>query len=428
MISSMQSRVFILHSVHADKPTVMTTRWAMSYLRGPLTLSQVRQLKQSQPGADEAEAAPSDVSAGRSGQKGTGGQSRGVEEPSSSPEPGLGYSTVPPQLPSEVEQVYLPVQVTFQSALAAWTKAQGVSVRGKESLEGSLIYVPGLAGLATIYYAHAASRLTFDEEVAYLLPVESEDLDWSAGKVQLRAKELERSSEEDAFFADLPHGLGTAKKLAALKKRFEDFLAFNATFTLRYNPNLKLYSEPGESDVAFQKRCRQAAEKARDEELQELVGRTKKRLDVLEAKLEREERELEVDKDKLSGRKGEELLSGAETVFGLFSGRKKSTALSSASRRRRMTKEAKAQVEESEQAIKNLEAQIADLEEEAKQAEADLTAKWQELMDEVQEIEIRPRRSDVRVNRFALAWIPRWEVSMGEQTIVLAAFEPAISE
>ncbi len=261
-----------------------------------------------------------------------------------------------------------------------------------------------------------------------MLPVEGEDLDWSAGKVQLRAKELERSSEEDAFFADLPHGLGTAKKLAALQKRFEDFLAFNAIFTLRYNPNLKLYSEPGESDVAFQKRCRQAAEKARDEELQELVGRTKKKLEGLETKMEREERELEVDKDKLSGRKGEELLSGAETVFGLFSGRKKSSALSSASRRRRMTKEAKAQVEESEQAIKNLEAQIADLEEEAKQAEADLTAKWQELMDEVQEIEIRPRRSDVRVNRFALAWIPRWEVSMGEQTIVLAAYEPAISE
>ena len=423
MISSMQSRVFILHSVHEDQPTIMTTRWAMSYLRGPLTLSQVREVQPKKAGGS-AEAARAREATG----KVAAGLGRGQEEPSAAPQPGPGYSTVPPQLPSEVEQVYLPVQVTFQAALAEWSKASGVSVRGMEPLDGRLVYAPGLVGLATIYYAHTASRQTFDEEVAYLLPVEGEDLDWPAGRVHLLARELERSAKGDAFFADLPHGLGTAKKLAALQKRFEDYLAFNATYTLRYNPNLKLYSEAGESETAFQKRCRQAAEKTRDEELQELVARTKKKLDVLEAKLEREERALEVDKDKLSGRKSEELLSGAETVIGLFSGRKKSSALSSASRRRRMTKEAKARVEESEQAIKDLEAQMAELEEEAKQAEADLTAKWQGLMDDVQETEVRPRRSDVRVGLFALAWIPRWETTMAGQTIVLAAYQPIAAE
>ncbi len=147
MISSMQSRVFIYHSVHEDRPTIMTTRWAMSYLRGPLTLSQVRDLQPKQ-AEEAAEATPPGVSTGKTDRKAATGQGRGVQEPPSAPQPGPGYSTVPPQLPSEVEQVYLPVQLTFQSALAAWTKAQGVAVRGKESLEGSLILCagPGRAG------------------------------------------------------------------------------------------------------------------------------------------------------------------------------------------------------------------------------------------------------------------------------------------
>jgi hypothetical protein len=423
MISSMQSRVFILHSVHKDRPTIMTTRWAMSYLRGPLTLAQVRRLSAQQPGP--AAASPSGSvpakAVGKAAPAGTGAAAPSLA-PSTS-----GYSSVPPQLPSEVEQVYLPIQVEFESALASWTKEKGVSARTKEPPQASLVYTPGLAGLTTVYFAHAVSRQNWQEQAAYLLPAEGDNLDWSTGRVTLEARDLGRSPMQGALFADLPRDLGTAKKLAALRQRFEDYL-FTVTSTLFYNPNLKLYSQPGETDEAFRRRCRQAAEKARDAELAKLVAGTKKKLEALETKLEREERELALDKDKLSGRKGEELLSGAETLIGLFAGRKKTSALSSASRRRRMTKEAKASVEESEEAIKDLEAQMAALEEQVKQEEADLTAKWQELMDQVQEVEVRPRRTDVRVDRFALAWIPCWEVTIAGQTLVLAAYQSAAAE
>ncbi|HNS52356.1 MAG TPA: DUF87 domain-containing protein [Anaerolineae bacterium] len=424
LISSLQSRVFILHSVHADRPAIMTTRWAMSYLRGPLTLAQVRQLSAQQP--RPAAVAPSASVPAKAVGRPAPPLGGGVSLPATAPG-GSGYSSVPPQLPSEVEQVYLPVQVEFESAVASWTQAKGVSARTREPLQGSLVYTPGLVGLATVYFSHAVSRQNWQEEAAYLLPAEGDDVDWSTGRVTLEARHLGRSPMQGALFADLPRDLGTAKKLAALQQRFEDYL-FTMTSTLSYNPNLKLYSQPGETDEAFRRRCRQAAEKERDAELAKLVAGTKKKLEVLETKLEREERELAMDKDKLSGRKGEELLSGAETLIGLFAGRKKSSALSSASRRRRMTKEAKAAVQESEEAIKDLEAQIAELEEQAKQEEASLTAKWQELMNQLQEIQVRPRRSDVRLDRFALAWIPSWEVTIAGQTLALAAYEPASVE
>ena len=44
LITKLGNRVFLLHSVYDKAPVVFTTRWAMSYLRGPLTLPQVRTL------------------------------------------------------------------------------------------------------------------------------------------------------------------------------------------------------------------------------------------------------------------------------------------------------------------------------------------------------------------------------------------------
>ena len=44
LITRLGNRVFLMHNVHDNGPVVFTTRWAMSYLRGPLTLPQVREL------------------------------------------------------------------------------------------------------------------------------------------------------------------------------------------------------------------------------------------------------------------------------------------------------------------------------------------------------------------------------------------------
>ncbi len=44
LLSSLDKRVFLLHDVHAGAPTLFRTRWAMSYLAGPLTRDQIRRL------------------------------------------------------------------------------------------------------------------------------------------------------------------------------------------------------------------------------------------------------------------------------------------------------------------------------------------------------------------------------------------------
>jgi len=44
LLNALGKRVFLLNSVHLPAPVLFTTRWTMSYLRGPLTREQIRQL------------------------------------------------------------------------------------------------------------------------------------------------------------------------------------------------------------------------------------------------------------------------------------------------------------------------------------------------------------------------------------------------
>jgi hypothetical protein len=418
MISALRSRVFLLHNVHEGEPVVFHTRWAMSYLRGPLTRNQVRQLAGAQPAAPRPAATVATIDVRPS-------PTPAPTPPPPQPEPDLPYSKVQPQLPSTVKQVFWPVQLSLKTAVSELARERGLAVRSRADQEGHLVYRPALVGLAQLRFAHTKSRQSHSESVAHLLPVEGEGyvVDWAEGKVQIEAGDLDRQPEREAFFAELPSDLGASKRHTALKDEFSDYLYYNSSVMLKYNPHLKLYSEMGESEDAFQRRCRKEAEKARDAEAKKLAAKYERELDRLEDRLQREERELEEDKIEHDARKQEELLSGVESVFGLFSGRKSSRRLSSASRKRRMTRQAKADVEESEEVIEELEDQIEELEQEAKAELEDLDAKWRELIDELEDVEVRPRRADVRIDLFALAWLPHWELRLGEQTLSMPAFE-----
>ena len=44
IIAGLSKRMFLMNNVHNDAPTVFESRWAMSYLRGPLTRNQIKQL------------------------------------------------------------------------------------------------------------------------------------------------------------------------------------------------------------------------------------------------------------------------------------------------------------------------------------------------------------------------------------------------
>ena len=47
-LASLSNRIFLMNNVHEDEPVVFETRWCLSYLRGPLTRTQIKLLMDSQ--------------------------------------------------------------------------------------------------------------------------------------------------------------------------------------------------------------------------------------------------------------------------------------------------------------------------------------------------------------------------------------------
>jgi len=424
LISALRTRVFLLHNVHAGQPTIFQTRWAMSYLRGPLTRSQIRELMGTPvPTRATAEALPAMPQSAIKPQ---------VPSPlplASSPE--VSYGPVQPQLPSAVKQVFVPVQYSLDEALYRLAGEQGWSPRSVVGLQGRLVYDPALIGLAVVRFAHARSRQTLEQGLTYLLPVTEASgfVDWSQGQVQLDAGALGHKPGPDVLFGQLPVDLGNASRFAALEKEFGEYLFYNRSTTIWYNPHLKLYSELGETAKTFQRRCREAARQARDAEAEEIKGRYKVQFDQLLEKMKREKRELEEDEVEYGARKREEFFSGAESVVDFFTARRMRRGVSAASRKRRLTQQAKADIEESEKTIDDLEAQLYEAGARLQRELDALTARWVALIDDVQQEEVHPRRSDVRVNLFGLAWLPGWEISVPGQSSPyrLPAYETAPS-
>jgi len=412
LISSLSSRVFILHNVHEKQPILYSTRWALSYLRGPMTRDQVRELMRDH----KASLTPSEPLAAW----GTGSQSpeRAVATTAAQPAgPELppGYTPVQPVVNSRVAQYVLPVDVSEQSALQSFTG----QFRGKPLIKSTQVaYEPFYVALATVSYADTRRTQTQQEELGYLVPLPEAHalVEWESGLSNaLDSRDLGTEPVPGAIYATLPSGMTDSPPYTRMRDDLVDFVFRQHSLPLFVNERLKLTSDIGESREAFVQRCQREAEvQLREAEAKER-DRLIKEIDRLQERLRKEELELEQDRATLNGRRGEEFLSGAETLISVLTGRRRSSALSSAARKRTSTSRARANVRESEETIAKLQSDIADLERKRDEALSDLRKSWASAPDEVTEQPLRPRKSDIRISAYGLAWRPVWVITYEDE-------------
>ncbi len=182
MLSALGNRVFLLHNVHEDAPVVFQTRWAMSYLRGPLTRLQVRELQ----GGRKAETVAVPQSAPLEARAAAPAGSAGAPAPAAAiaavaapatppsappvPAPTIpGYTTAPPVLPEGVQQVYLPLRKGAIAAQAEIEQKVGGRIEVKES---RLLYIPALLGMGRVHYVKQTQAQSVDEMEEFALLVQ----------------------------------------------------------------------------------------------------------------------------------------------------------------------------------------------------------------------------------------------------------------
>src|SRR5262249_6106196 len=133
ILSGLGQRTFLMHNVHEDHPQVFQVRWALSYLRGPLTRQQIKQLM------DPLRTGPSPAAAG--------GAAGGAPSAPAAESPVVGGER--PLLPPEVPQFFVPL-------------------RGQQPAASTLIYRPMVVGCGEIYFNDAKAGVSCTEPVALL--------------------------------------------------------------------------------------------------------------------------------------------------------------------------------------------------------------------------------------------------------------------
>ena len=426
IISSLDSRVFLLHDVNLARPVVFSTRWAMSYLRGPLTRQQIKQLMAGRKAAPFAGTQVTNGGGVNAGGVAAASQTvpsarTGAPAPvaAAGPEAEAGLETQPPVLPPGVKQVYLP------ATRSAGQAARDLSPRGSAfnpSVQ-RLVYSPGLLAFANVHFVDRKTGLDVSQDVSLLLPLNSDPA--SAGPavvawqdalaVDADPRNLDDRPDAGALFrGDLPAGFSEARAYTRQQGELVDYLYRTQAYSLAYNPTLKLYAKAGESERDFSVRCQQAAREGRDAAVDKLRDKYAVQLQRIQDKLTDEQRDLSDAQRDYRGRQAEQVLSGVSTVagwLGLGGRRRGLSGINSVASKNRLAGTAKANIEDSQADIARLQAQLDDLKSELESDTAELTRQWDQAAQDVQPMRIVPRKTDVQVQLLALTWAPNWEIT-----------------
>lgn len=426
IITGLGSRVFLLHNVHEDHPVVFNTRWAMSYLRGPLTRLQVRDLVQQEGMHVDAVAAVAAVAPGAAAPASAAVIGAAASVAASAPvTPQIPYSATPAVLPGTMQQVYLPVR---KGAASAEMEVEQRAAGSIEILSRHVVYQPALLGMGRVHFVKNTKTLQVDESepVALLAqpPQGIGTVRWEqAETVDLETRDLLDRPEPEAHFHELPDSINESKELTTIRGELEDYLYRSRSFKLRYNAETKLYAAPGESEREFHMRVSQVARELRDDEVDALEDRFKSKLNTLEDRLRTARVALEKQEVAARQRKQDALITAGETVLSLFSGRRRS--ISSAARKVTRATSSGGDIAAAEEKVADVETDVEELKAELKAETDAIVARWEAILDDEEEIIITPRRSDIEVNLFALAWVPTWYVIYQTGNIQQSATVPA---
>ena len=372
LISGLDKRVFLLHNVHEDAPVLFRVRWALSYLRGPLTRGHIKTLMADHPSRSAPEPGSSGASAGAS----------------SRPRPAKGAADAGgsrPMLPSDVDQRFFP-----------------------SDSSDDVTYEARLVGEAKVHFVNTRKRLEAEEEVLFVAPFDRDgDVDWrDAELVDLTDDDLEREPLDGASFGDLPSDAGETKSYKKWTKDFSDMLYRERRYPLFHSPAFDLISEPGESERSFRIRLADVAREERDVAVEKLRKKYDRRFDTMRGRILRAEQKVEKERQQARDQKMQAVVNVGSTLLGAFFGRKVTRRAGTAARSFGRTMKEGQDVDRAEESLELLQEQYQELEQEFQNEVAELEERFDSQSEELETFELKPRRSDVDVRMVALAWVP----------------------
>jgi hypothetical protein len=390
-ISGLAKREFVLRRAGKDQPEVFTTRWAMSYLRGPMTRDQIALAMRGMSTPAAAPAAPAPAMA----------------PPTGPPQPAPITPAAPadPNLTPVMPDVGGGVAVRWVDPAAPWLATVG-------GAPASSTYVAAVAARVAMRYDDTKADVVHDEEYeAVLFPLTSHPDVTTATAVDYDDRDLREAAPSPCNYRLTDAPIGDKAFWSQLPKDLVDHLTRSRSLDIPTNAALKLYGRPGEGEAEFAARCQQAAAAKADEATAALRDKYEAKVARVRDQIAAAESAADVAERQQKARSRDDLLSSAGSLLGGLLGGRKSTGgllgqLGRAAGRTGKTSAAGARVEAAKGKVDRLEAQLQEVEDELAKELTEIDAKWTSTAAAVTTTSIPLEKSDVKVTQLALAWIP----------------------
>jgi hypothetical protein len=373
LMSNLSQRTFLMRNVHDDAPTLMRTRWALSYLRGPLTLNEIKLLTPTRAAAASA--------------------ARGATTPADgSPR-------------------------ASQSAAAATARSRpvlqaGVTERFVSATGGGepVTYEARIGARARAHFVDAKAGMDAWESWYYLAPLGADGPDWTqAEAVADPGPSFASGPAAGATFGDVPASALSNRNHRAWTAALADEVYRSATLQTFRCPDLRMASAPGGTEAEFRAHIAQALREKRDAAVDALRRKYTSKLAALDDRERRAEQRVEREKTQASSQTMSTALSVGGSLLGALFGGRRSSALREASTAARGV----GRVTKERADVANAEAEAAALRDQQQSLNAELEGEISRLETELDPATIRietaatkPKKADIAVEDLALVWVP----------------------
>ncbi len=361
-LAGLGSRVFLINNVHEDAPRVFHTRWAMSYLRGPLSRDQVKTLMD--PVRDRL--APPE------------NNSLGTEKPQR------------PMIPQGVAERFvrcehrLPrdARLTYRPALYAHARAHFVRTVGED--------------IDVWRELHWIDPLTADSAASV----------WRNAERRAEAPTLDSEPEYDAPFAELPAGVVSEKAFKQHARDLEKLVYQAERLRLWECGALGVRSEPDEAEEAFRKRLEDQCDRKLKAELDAIHTSFAQKIDKADAAVRSKQKKYDEQSSQFWSRVGGFVFKLIDLALSALQGRSLNRRSSTSATAARQAATERGQAQRAKADLDEAIAARAALDQQLDAAKVDAALKYDPRRVALEAIEIAPRKSDIDVDTVMLVWLP----------------------
>jgi len=389
VLSSLKSRVFLMNNVHDDHPIVFQCRWALSYLRGPLTRDQVRTLT-----APFKSVLQTGMSAIR--------QAAGMMAATTSEEGTLpGATQQAPILPPQIRQRHLPISRNV-------------------SRDAVLLYKPALLAVGRIHYVDRRSKVDYWKNINWLVSVPEDSIPkdpWDEGDA-LMGDTPDDAAAPEAHYAELPAECLRATSYKSWGTSFKSFLYRTQTLTLSYCPDLELYSAPEDQAGTFRAQLSHQAREKRDLQIEKLRQQYQGNAEKLKERIRKAEQKIDTERQQATSATMTAAMTFGSSMLGALFGRKRLSATNlnratTSMRAATRAAEQRGDIKRAQESRDQLEAEMNSLSEELQQQLDQIKETFSDGNLKIEDYEIKPRKSDLAVDEVSLVWVPFVQTASG---------------